>query len=89
MFRPLSCFVCGIQTFLIVLVFQSLIRGYEDEQWKIDLTSLFPLSTMAFKMLVGETGQTELILGLLEMVTGKKTNHEIWKPIDYKLRKIM
>lgn len=52
----------------------------EDEQWKIDLTSLFPLSTMVFKMLVGET--TELILSFLEMATGKKPNHEIWEPID-------
>jgi len=56
----------------------------EDEQWKIDLTSLFTVSEMALKKMIEETGQNEneFIFSLLKMITGKKTDHEIWKPMN-------
>ena len=55
----------------------------EDGQWKIDLTSLFPVSTMAFKKMADDSGQNqnEYLFSLLEMITGKKPGTEIWKPI--------
>jgi len=54
----------------------------EDEQWKIDLTSIFPVSAMVFKKMVDESGQdqNEYIFSLLEVITGKKPGSEIWKP---------
>ncbi len=54
----------------------------EDGAWKIDLTSLFPVSNMAFKKMVNESGQTEngFLLLLLEMISGKKPGKEIWEP---------
>jgi hypothetical protein len=56
----------------------------EDGQWKIDLTSLFPVSTMAFKKMAEESGQNEnvYLFSLLEMITGKKPGNETWKPIN-------
>ena len=56
----------------------------EDGPWKIDLTSLFPVSTMAFKKMADDSGQNqnEYLFSLLEMITGKKPGTEIWKPIN-------
>ena len=56
----------------------------EDGQWKSDLTSLFPISTMAFKKMADDSGedQNEYLFSLLEMITGKKPGAEIWKPIN-------
>lgn len=56
----------------------------EEEQWKIDLTSIFPVSTMAFKKIVDESGenQNDYLFSLLEMITGKKPGIEIWQPIN-------
>lgn len=54
----------------------------EDNQWRIDLTSVFPISTNALKKMADESGQneSEYIFSLLEMVTGKKPGQEIWQP---------
>jgi hypothetical protein len=56
----------------------------EEGLWKIDLTSLFPVSTMAFKKMADESGenQNEYLFSLLEMITGRKPGAEIWKPIN-------
>ena len=56
----------------------------EEGQWKLDLTSLFPLSTMAFKKIADESGvdQNEYLFSLLEMITGKKPGTEIWQPVQ-------
>jgi len=56
----------------------------EDAQWKIDLTSLFPISTIAFKKMADESeqNQNEYLFSLLEMITGKKPGVEIWEPIN-------
>ncbi|MBK8491067.1 MAG: hypothetical protein IPL49_09290 [Saprospirales bacterium] len=55
----------------------------EDGEWKIDLTSVFPVSGLAFKKLVEKSGQEEnaFLFMLLEMVTGKKPGEEIWEKI--------
>jgi len=54
----------------------------EDEQWKVDLTSIFPLSTMAFEQLIDKDEDVnELIFYILEIGTGKKPDAAIWKPI--------
>jgi len=56
----------------------------EDKQWKIDLTSLFPISTKAFKKIADDSGQNQndYLFSLLEMITGNKPDIEIWKPIN-------
>jgi hypothetical protein len=56
----------------------------EEGQWKIDLTSLFPVSAMAFKKMADESGenQNDYLFSLLEMITGKKPGTEIWQPIN-------
>jgi hypothetical protein len=56
----------------------------EEGQWKIDLTSLFPVSAMAFKKMADESGenQNDFLFSLLEMITGKKPSAEIWQPIN-------
>jgi len=57
---------------------------YKEEQlWKIDLTSLFPISTTAFKKMADDSGQNEneYLFSLLEMITGNKPNSQIWQPI--------
>ena len=56
----------------------------EEGQWKIDLTSLFPVSTMAFKKMVDESGedQNDYLFSLLEIITGRKPGPEIWQPIN-------
>jgi hypothetical protein len=55
----------------------------EDSQWKLDLTSLFPYSTVALKKMVEESGKSEneFIFYLLEMMTGRKPGAEIWQPV--------
>jgi len=55
----------------------------EDNQWKIDLTSLFLISNLALKKMADESGmnQNEYIFSLLEIISGKKPSGEILKPI--------
>ena len=55
----------------------------EEGQWKIDLTSIFSVSTMAFKKMVEDSGQSEneYLFSLLEMLTGKKPGQEIWEKV--------
>jgi|TARA_R110002049_G_scaffold234976_2_gene408265 hypothetical protein len=55
----------------------------EDKIWKIDITHLFSLGTMAFKKMVEDSGETEnhFITNILEVLTGKKPSENIWKPI--------
>lgn len=56
----------------------------ENGQWKIDLTSLFQVTTMALGKMADDSGQgqNEYIFSLLEMITGKQPGAEIWKPIN-------
>jgi hypothetical protein len=56
----------------------------EEDIWKIDLTSLFPIASMAFKKMQQESGMSEnqYLFMLLEMITGKKPGSEIWNKIE-------
>lgn len=56
----------------------------EENQWKIDITSLFTISTAVFKKMADDSGQNEneYLFSLLEMITRNKPNSEIWKPIN-------
>lgn len=56
----------------------------EEEQWKIDLTSLFPASIIAFEKIANDSGenQNDYLFTLLEIITGKKPGIEIWRPIQ-------
>lgn len=55
----------------------------EDEQWKIDLTALFEVSTVAFERMVesSEQNENDFLFTLLERVNGKKPTPLIWDPI--------
>ncbi|MCL2328529.1 MAG: hypothetical protein FWC39_08470 [Bacteroidetes bacterium] len=55
----------------------------EDNQWKIDLTSIFPVSVAAFEQVANESemNQNEYLFLLLEMISGTKPRSEIWQPI--------
>lgn len=55
----------------------------EPGQWKLDLTSLFPVSNMAFKKMIEDSGENEndYLFTLLETLTGKKPGADIWKPL--------
>jgi hypothetical protein len=56
----------------------------EDSKWKIDLTSLFPVSSMAVKKMIEESEQdeNEFFFSLLENLTGKYPGKEIWKKVN-------
>jgi hypothetical protein len=56
----------------------------EEGQWKIDLTSLFPVSTKALKKMADDSGENQnvYLFSLLEMITRKKPGTEIWHPIN-------
>ena len=55
----------------------------EEGNWKIDLTSIFPVATQAFQKMAEESGEeeNEYLFMLLEMITGNKPTNEIWKTI--------
>ncbi|WP_375561779.1 hypothetical protein ACE193_04290 [Bernardetia sp. OM2101] len=56
----------------------------EQGKWKIDLTSIFPISTIAFKKMADDSGenQNDYLFSLLEMITGKKPTKEIWNTFN-------
>lgn len=56
----------------------------EEGQWKIDLTSIFAVSTMAFQQVINESGEEEnaYLFSLLEMLSGKKPGEEIWEKVN-------
>lgn len=55
----------------------------EDGQWKLDLTSIFTVSTFAFRKEVEDSGlgENEFLFSILHMLTGKKPGNEIWKAV--------
>lgn len=55
----------------------------EEGQWKVDLTSLFAISTAVFQDMADNSGQeeNEFLFGLLEMLTGIAPGPGIWKTI--------
>lgn len=56
----------------------------EENQWKIDLTPLFEVSTDAFKEMAVGSGQNEnnYLFFLLKVLTGNQPSRDIWKPIN-------
>src|SRR5690606_46733 len=56
----------------------------EEDLWKIDLTSIFPIAETAFKKMQQDSGQeeNEYLLTILEMLTGNKPGDEIWNKIE-------
>lgn len=55
----------------------------ENKQWKINLTSIFTVSSIAIKKIVEDSGQSEneFIFTLLEYASQKRPGPEIWKPV--------
>jgi hypothetical protein len=51
----------------------------EDNAWKVDLTSIFSTTNIAFRKLVEESGQTEneFLFSILERLTGRRPGDEI------------
>ena len=56
----------------------------ESGEWKLDLTSLFPISNTALTQMVKESGENEndFVFMILESLTGTKPGAEIWKPVN-------
>ncbi|MFN6086371.1 MAG: hypothetical protein ACK476_15765, partial [Fluviicola sp.] len=55
----------------------------EDELWKVDLTSIFPMTNIVFKQLAEKSGlsENEYVFTLIEMITGTKPGNEIWNKL--------
>lgn len=55
----------------------------EEGQWKVDLTSIFPVANTSFKTMQEQSGQNEneYLFMLLEAITGKEVTNQIWRPI--------
>ncbi len=55
----------------------------ENKKWKLDLTSLFPLSEAAFQQMAkeNETPENEFIFLILSMVSNKTPQNTLWQPI--------
>jgi hypothetical protein len=56
----------------------------ENDQWKIDLTSIFDLTNMAFGGIIAQSGLEEnvYLMQLLELMTGRAPDETIWKPVQ-------
>ena len=54
----------------------------DEGQWKIDLTSFFPIAEEILKVTIQRSGMSEnqFILAMLEKSTGKKPDNSIWDP---------
>jgi hypothetical protein len=55
----------------------------EAGQWKVNLTSLLPVSNAAVKKMMSDFDQPEdqVIFSLLEKLTGRRPGPEIWQPV--------
>jgi hypothetical protein len=56
----------------------------EDTQWKVDITSIFPISNSAIKKMVDESGhsENEYLFSLMEVIDGKKPGKVIWEKVN-------
>lgn len=54
----------------------------EENSWKIDLTSLFPMTATMFQNMLDESDmeENEFLLHLLEMGSGMAPSPDVWKP---------
>ncbi len=55
----------------------------ENNNWKINITSMLSAGVKAFNLMIKDSGKTEndFIIDILEIVTGKKPGNEIWHPL--------
>jgi hypothetical protein len=55
----------------------------ENNQWKLDFTSIFPVSQTAFQQAIEESGMSEdeFVFYLVETVSNSKVNDSVWNPI--------
>ncbi len=55
----------------------------ENEEWKLDLTSIFPMAIIVFDKLIADSGKSEneFLLLILEAAAGKKVTPETWRPL--------
>jgi len=55
----------------------------ENGQWRMDLTSIFSISEIAFNSMIKQSGQepNEFLFATLEMMTGKAPGNNIWQPV--------
>ncbi|MDR4505618.1 MAG: hypothetical protein MRK01_12660 [Candidatus Scalindua sp.] len=55
----------------------------EQEQWKLDLTAVMPLSDQAFKEVIESSNldEDEYIFKILESISGEKLSEDIWHPL--------
>jgi hypothetical protein len=58
----------------------------ENDDWKLDLTSIFSISSKGFEQLIKsqDKSENEYLLYLLELTTSIKVSNDIWKPIGDK-----
>lgn len=56
----------------------------EEGTWKVDLTSLFPISILALDKVIADSGKSEneFLLPLIEASIGKKLDSTSWKPLQ-------
>ncbi len=55
----------------------------EEEQWKLDLTAVMPISDQAFKQVIESSNleEDEYIFKILESISGEKLSEDIWQPM--------
>lgn len=55
----------------------------EEGIWKLDLTSIFPLTTMVFDKLIQDSGKSEneFLSPLVEAASGQKVTSKTWQPL--------
>jgi hypothetical protein len=55
----------------------------ENNEWKVDLTSIFPPTNMALKKMLSDKGlsDNDFIFQTLESLTGRKVAKDIWRPL--------
>lgn len=55
----------------------------ENNQWKLDLTSIFSISNLAFQKAIEESGMSEdeFVFYLVEVVSNSTVNNSVWNPI--------
>ncbi len=56
----------------------------EENEWKVDLTSIFPQTNMALTKMISEQGlsDNDFIFQTLESLTGRKIANDIWMPLN-------
>lgn len=56
----------------------------EEGQWKIDLTSLYPMVEPAMQQAIKRSGQTEnqFLVNIIQMTAGEELKEGIWKPLE-------